>query len=820
MKKRFLLIIMTAIFFGLYLSAAVPKIFIVYSYDKDYAWNAALSASIQKSLDMTECQIQSFYMDTRLKNEEQWKVKSGQMALEQMKVFAPDVVIACDDNAQQYFVSLIPKEDQTPIIFCGVNNDPSTYGYPNKKTTGVLERPFPLRSLNLCKQIDPEIKTVAFIGDDTNSTDGYINFLKEQDLGEFENLGFFKYEHFDKLLEDLLILEKFANCFYFIRTTEFVDAKGNIISTQKAMDMINQITDKPIIGLSDYIVYDGALCGVVPDPDFHGTLSAQMALKVANEGKRPTDFPIIAYHSPFNEMEDGLSIINLNTAHEKNIRVPVELLNKVDVDIAPMGRLDRIALDYYQLLAGSVMTDLYSFLNELALKPYARSGDWPLIKKDFEQRVEQIEKDPMTYDYPGIYLYIKPDGNYYSHIRNFTGENLSDRGYFNTLLNGESVKGYPVISRSTGIKSCVFAVGAFKENQPTGYVGMSLYMAPLNRYLNEKMSLSDDTLYFALNGDTMVLSSEEEYLFSPIEEYINEEKGDFLAKLSENKTGVITFSHNNGLYYGLYDTQDITEWKYIYAKKIHDYSNNNSSADMRKNLVRVTQELSRRISQMESNFLEAGFIFANQTDIPQNIHTILETLYGKSPYVFDVAYVNTDLVMQFMAPKAYRHLEGTDISDQEQMQQLYQTKKPVVSQLFMTAEELFGIDVEWPVFNENGDWMGSLSMLIEPYEFFGQIIQKNLKNTDYEIWIMQQDGTIIFDIDRHEINENLFQEGIYDHYQELQQLGRQITNQKEGQGHYTYLKTGTDVSISKEAYWSTLEFHGNIWKVIITRMIQ
>ena len=820
MKKRLFLIITVTLFLGIILSAAIPKIFIVYSYDKDYAWNEALATSIERTLDSTACQIQSFYMDTRLKNEQQWKVKSGQMALEEMNAFDPDVVIACDDNAQQYFVSLIPPEEKTPIIFCGVNTDPSVYGYPNEKTTGILERPFPLRSLILCKQIDPEIKTVAFIGDDTNSTDGYIKFLKEQNLGDFENLGFFKYEHFDKLLEDLQILEKFANCFYFIRTTEFKDAKGNIISTQKAMEMINQVTDKPIIGLSDYIVYDGALCGVVPDPNFHGTLSAQMALQIANERKRPADFPIIAYQSNFDDLEDGLSIINLNIAHEKNIRIPVELLNKVDVVVASMERLDRIALDYYQLMAGYIMTDLYSFLNELALKPYARSGDWSLIRKDIEQRLEQIEKDHKAYNYPGIYLYIKPDGNYYSHIRNLTGENLSSRGYFHTLLNGDTVKGYPVISRSTGIKSCVFAVPAFKENQPTGFVGMSLYMEPLNHYLNQRMNLSDDTVYFALKDETMILSSDNSYLFSPVGEYINEDTGYFLSRLYEKETGNITFSHNNGLYYGLYDTQDITEWKYIYAKKIHDFSNNSSSSDMRKNLVRVTQELSQRISEMEANFLEASASFSKQVDIPQNIHSILETIYQTSPYVFDVAYVNTDLVMQYMAPKAYRHLEGTDISDQEQMQQLYQTKMPVVSQLFMTEEDLFGIDVEWPVFNKNGEWKGSLSMLIEPYEFFGQIIEKNLKNTDYEIWIMQQDGTIIYDIDRHEINENLFQEGIYSAYKELQELGRQINAQKEGQGNYTFLKTGTDISISKEAYWSTLDFHGNIWKVIITRMIE
>ncbi len=820
MTKRLTLIIMFTIFLGVLLSAALPKIFVVYSYDKYYAWNTSLANAVQETLETVESEVQSYYMDTRLRNDEQWKIKSGQIALEQMKDFDPDVIITCDDNAQQYFVNLIPEENNTPVVFCGVNNDPSIYGYSNEKTTGVLERPFPLKSLNLAKAIDSNIKTVAFIGDDTNTTDGFIEFLKKQDLGDFQNVGFFQYDRFEKMLKDIKILEKFANALYFIRTTEFKDAEGNIINTKQAMEMINQVTDKPIIGINDYIIYDGALCGVVPDPDFHGTLAAQMALQIAAGEKVPSDYPIITYHSTFNDKEDGLSIVNLNTAHDKNIQVPVEVANKADVLVSSLDRLDRIALDYYQLIAGHFFTDVNTFFNDLSSKPYSKKGDWPLIKKDMEKRLETIKRDNEAYNYPGIYLYIKPDGSYYSNIRNLTGENISDRPYFYTLLKGNPVKGFPIISRSTGVKSCLFAFPSFEDSKLTGFVGMSLYMEPLNAHLNKKMDLSDDIVYFAIKADKMVLSSDESYLFSPIEDYIDGQKDQFLSKIVNTKTGTIAFIHGKGLYYGIFDTQDVTEWKYVYAKKIYDFSQNSSSIDMRRNLLKVSDALSQKISQMEENLLEASNIFANSEDLPADIRGILNSLYNKSPDIFDVAYVNTDLVMQYMAPEKYRHLEGSDISHQQQMQQIAKTKKPQVSKLFMTVEDLYGIDVEWPVFNKKGDWKGSLSMLVEPHAFFGKIIQEHLKNTDYEIWIMQQDGTIIYDIDREEINENIFEEGIYSDYKELQRLGRQIIAQKEGHGSYTFLETGSDIPVSKEAYWNTLDFHGNIWKVVITRMFK
>src|SRR6056297_71188 len=632
MKKRIILILMAILLSGIVLSAVIPKVFVVYSYDKDYAWNSALANAVQNTLEAADCETKVYYMDTRLRTDEQWKMKSGQIALEQMTAFNPDVIIACDDNAQQYFVTQIPPGDDTPIIFCGVNNEPSLYGYPNEKTTGIQELPFPLQSLNMCKQINPDIKTVAFIGDDTSTTEGYIESLKKHDLGEFQEVGFFKYDRFDKLLKDIKILEKFANVFYFIRTTEFKDSKGNIISTKRAMDMINQATDNPIIGLSDYIIYDGALCGIVPDPEFHGSLAAQMALQIAAGEKVISDFPIITYRSSYNDLKDGLSIVNLNTAHDKNIQVPIELANKADVLVSSLTRLDRLVLDYYQLMSGYIMTDLFSFLNELALKPFTREGNWPLIKKDIERKLEVIERDHKEFNYPGIYLYANPDGSYYTNIRNFTGENISDRPYFKKLLANEKVKGYPVVSRTTGIKSCVFAVPSLKAGHPTGFVGMALYMEPLNSYLNEKMNLNDEQVYFALNGDVIVLSSDESYLFSPIQDYLKGESETFLSKIDKTEMGTIAFTHGKSVYYGVFDTQDVTEWKYVYAKKIYNFSQNSSSLDMRTHVLTVTEALSQKISQMEENLLEASNIFAKSEDLPEDIRGILNSLYKKSPY--------------------------------------------------------------------------------------------------------------------------------------------------------------------------------------------
>ncbi|MEA1884496.1 MAG: hypothetical protein U9N62_08270 [Thermotogota bacterium] len=58
MNKRLFLLLVVFFLFGLLLSAAVPKIFVVYSYDEDYTWNSALADAVQETLEKVECETQ------------------------------------------------------------------------------------------------------------------------------------------------------------------------------------------------------------------------------------------------------------------------------------------------------------------------------------------------------------------------------------------------------------------------------------------------------------------------------------------------------------------------------------------------------------------------------------------------------------------------------------------------------------------------------------------------------------------------------------------------------------------------------------------
>ena len=115
------------------------KVLVVHSYHEGFDWVEQANEGIIKALPAEHYQTKTIYMDTKRHPSESSKVQAGLKAFEAVKNFKPDIIIAADDNAQQYFAMTQSKAaDSPPIVFCGVNAAASKYGYPNKNVTGIL----------------------------------------------------------------------------------------------------------------------------------------------------------------------------------------------------------------------------------------------------------------------------------------------------------------------------------------------------------------------------------------------------------------------------------------------------------------------------------------------------------------------------------------------------------------------------------------------------------------------------------------------------------------------------------------------------------
>jgi ABC-type uncharacterized transport system substrate-binding protein len=115
------------------------KVLHINSYHAGEPWSEGIERGIRDVLKNTEVELKIHYLDTKHKRSEAEKKEAALKARQEIRAFAPDVVIASDDNASQYLVVPFYKDADLPFVFCGVNGDSTRYGYPYRNVTGMEE---------------------------------------------------------------------------------------------------------------------------------------------------------------------------------------------------------------------------------------------------------------------------------------------------------------------------------------------------------------------------------------------------------------------------------------------------------------------------------------------------------------------------------------------------------------------------------------------------------------------------------------------------------------------------------------------------------
>lgn len=299
------------------------KVLIVHSYHAEYPWVGNISAGIEKGLDNSASEVRTFYMDTKRKNDEASKVAAGQQAAELVSEWNPHVVVTCDDDAQRYFASRYAGKDAPLVVFCGVNGDAATYGYPAANITGVLERPYFLETLKFLDVLCPGFKRIVLISEESITSDLAFRFM-QADGSSFEIVSKTKCSDFaqwQKAVEDAQTRAG-AIGVYTYHSLKKAGTNENM-DPAEVMRWTIQNSSLPVVGFLDFAISDGAICGMVESGEEQGLRAGQIARQLLN-GKKASAFPIV---------ETGLhgrKLLNMDTARAMKIVVPDHLPGLVE----------------------------------------------------------------------------------------------------------------------------------------------------------------------------------------------------------------------------------------------------------------------------------------------------------------------------------------------------------------------------------------------------------------------------------------------------------------------------------------------------------
>jgi ABC-type uncharacterized transport system substrate-binding protein len=267
--------------------------------------------------------LQVFYMDTKRHADESFGRRAGLAARKAMNQWMPRVVIAADDNAQEYFAKDHTGRDDVQIVFCGVNAEPRLYGYPAANITGVLERPHLTGSLEVLQRLRPNARRVALLSDHSPVSRWALEWMKGQ-AGQFDVVLCEAAETFGQWQAAVRRAQEKADALVVYRyDTLHQEGDPELMEAKAVMAWTTTHSLIPIVGLLDTALDDGAVCGQVQSGVAQGMRAGQMAMEILS-GKTAEQIPV-ASASP------GPSMVNLRAADRLGVRVAPAVARAFDV---------------------------------------------------------------------------------------------------------------------------------------------------------------------------------------------------------------------------------------------------------------------------------------------------------------------------------------------------------------------------------------------------------------------------------------------------------------------------------------------------------
>ncbi len=298
------------------------KVLLVNSYHKGYFWTDGITKAIAQTFgsviekngaidnSKSKVTLDITYMDTKRNPSEEYKEKIAISLKERISSWRPDLVITTDDNAAKYLIVPYFYKSDLPFVFCGVNWDASTYGFPASNVTGMIE-------VQLIDQIIKSLRKYAK-GD-------RIAFIKGDDFSARKEAEFFEkrfgiklinrfVKNFSEWQRQYTLLQDEADIIFIGNPASIPDWDDN-----KALIFIHEITKVPT-GSWDESMKKFNMVTFATVPKEQGQWAANTALNILN-GISPSDIPMVT-----NKV--ARVYLNMTLAKKLGIIFPVELIDR------------------------------------------------------------------------------------------------------------------------------------------------------------------------------------------------------------------------------------------------------------------------------------------------------------------------------------------------------------------------------------------------------------------------------------------------------------------------------------------------------------
>ncbi|RUM36364.1 MAG: hypothetical protein DSY50_02615 [Desulfobulbus sp.] len=332
---------------------SLPRVLIIHSYDPKSFISQPQDEGIAQGLaesgfvDGKSVEIKRFFMDTKRTYTRPDQIEArGKQALAMIEDFKPDLVFTVDDNATRT-VMLPLVDSDIPVVFSGINAMPEMYNHsrrfmenrthPGHNVTGVYEKLYIDKSMQLMAEVIRDLKKVVFIVDDS-PTGHAIKKQMESELFVYgSDVLYSIYEvgsftEYKKIIRYIDSNDEIGA--YYPAAVRLKTKSGGTVTGRDILHWTLAHSHKPAFASSTLMCRIGAFGGVVVDFSGMGRQAARKGAQIL-KGTRPGDIAI----------EDASEfVLAFNIARAKQLGITVEpellgaaaqLFETMDPDVTP-----------------------------------------------------------------------------------------------------------------------------------------------------------------------------------------------------------------------------------------------------------------------------------------------------------------------------------------------------------------------------------------------------------------------------------------------------------------------------------------------------
>lgn len=276
-----------AISFLVHESLKRPRVLILHSYYTDFSWVNEINVGIKRVLWDRPYNIRYHYMDTKRHPSLEFKLKAGATARKMIRRWRPDVILAFDDNAQEYVGKYFVDDPNISIFYAGVNADPAQYGYDKaSNVSGICETmPWAL-AVDQIKELLGNNARLLHLSDDSPSSEAVHESAMKFNWVPYEFVGSKQIGNFNEWKAAVKHAENTVDCLLITHYHTIRDPNDpeRVVKPAAVIKWTEANSNVPTLGFARFFVEDGGTLAVGLSPFEQGEAPARMAVKFIEKG--------------------------------------------------------------------------------------------------------------------------------------------------------------------------------------------------------------------------------------------------------------------------------------------------------------------------------------------------------------------------------------------------------------------------------------------------------------------------------------------------------------------------------------------------------